>query len=88
MINEIFLILMEECAETIQAISKIQRFGLDNMNLNTNKTNRQHLTEEIGDLIAMVELLENSNIINSDEINNAKIKKFQKLKTWSNIKID
>ncbi len=36
-------ILQEECAEVIQAVSKISRFGLDNLKPGKPKTNREHL---------------------------------------------
>ena len=39
-------ILQEECAEVIQAVSKISRFGLDNLKPGKAKTNREHLEEE------------------------------------------
>ena len=41
--EEVMAILQEECAEVIQAISKINRFGMDNIKPGKPKTNRQHL---------------------------------------------
>ena len=41
--NEVMDILQEECAEVIQAVSKIRRFGIDNAKHNTGQTNREHL---------------------------------------------
>ena len=49
-IKETMDILQEECAEVIVAISKISRFGLDNVKPGKPLTNRQHLAEELGDL--------------------------------------
>jgi NTP pyrophosphatase (non-canonical NTP hydrolase) len=40
---EIMNILAEECAEVIQAISKCNRFGLDNAKPGKPLTNAQHL---------------------------------------------
>ena len=52
--TEILSIAQEECAEVIQAISKCFRFGLDNVKPGKPKTNREHLEEELGDLMAML----------------------------------
>ncbi len=43
--KEVMDILQEECAEVIQAVSKISRFGLDNYKPGKPKTNREHLEE-------------------------------------------
>jgi NTP pyrophosphatase (non-canonical NTP hydrolase) len=56
-------ILQEECAEVIQAVSKISRFGLDNLKPGKSKTNREHLEEELGDMMAMVEILQELDIV-------------------------
>ena len=78
-------ILSEECAEVIQAISKCHRFGLDNYKPGKPKTNREHLEEEIGDLLAMVEILRDMGVVDVSTIELAKKAKFEKLKKWSNI---
>lgn len=80
-------ILQEECAEVIQAISKINRFGIDNSKPGTTKSNKNHLEEEIGDLLAMIEILEQEKMIDGNEIDLAKKAKFEKLKKWSNLKL-
>lgn len=84
--NEILDILQEEAAEVIQAVSKVKRFGLDN-SYNGGPTNRAHLTEEIGDLLAMVQLLVDDGYIDSVEVIKAKLAKVEKLQKWSSIKI-
>lgn len=83
--NETLLILMEECAEVIQAISKCQRFGLNNIKPLTDKTNKDHLTEELGDLAAMIDILIDQGIVGSSGLDAAKIAKKEKLKKWSSI---
>jgi len=83
--HEIMSILQEECSEVIQAVSKINRFGIDNYKPGKPKTNREHLEEELGDLLAMVDLLEKDGIISKDKMENAKKAKFEKLKKWSSI---
>jgi NTP pyrophosphatase (non-canonical NTP hydrolase) len=87
-VNEILLIMQEECAEVTQAISKCFRFGLDNHKPGKPKTNREHLEEELGDLVAMITLLEMNGVISQFNIEKAKLAKFEKLKTWSNITIN
>jgi NTP pyrophosphatase (non-canonical NTP hydrolase) len=87
-INEILLIMQEECAEVTQAISKCFRFGLDNIKPGKPKTNREHLEEELGDLVAMITLLEMNGVISQHNIEKAKLAKFEKLKTWSNITLN
>lgn len=83
--REVMNILSEECAEVIQAISKCHRFGLDNYKPGKPKTNREHLEEEIGDLLAMVEILRDMGVVDVSTIELAKKAKFEKLKKWSNI---
>jgi len=84
-INEVMSILQEECAEVIQAVSKINRFGIENQKPGEIKTNRQHLEEELGDLAAMITLLEMNGVISQFNIEKAKLAKFEKLKKWSTI---
>jgi NTP pyrophosphatase (non-canonical NTP hydrolase) len=83
--KEVMDILQEECAEVIQAVSKISRFGLDNYKPGKPKTNRQHLEEELGDLMAMVHILQELDIVSWTNIEAAQEAKFEKLKKWSNI---
>jgi NTP pyrophosphatase (non-canonical NTP hydrolase) len=83
--KEILDITQEECAEVVVAVSKISRFGIDNLKPGKPKTNREHLEEEVGDLLAMVDLMIEHNIIDTDSINVARAAKKDKLKKWSNI---
>lgn len=78
-------ILSEECAEVIQAISKVHRFGLDNYKPGKPKTNREHLEEELGDLLAMIDILEDMEVVSWDNLEIAKQAKIEKLKKWSSI---
>lgn len=80
--------MQEECAEVTQAISKCFRFGLDNHKPSKPKTNKEHLEEELGDLVAMITLLEIHGVVSQYNIEKAKLAKFEKLKTWSNITIN
>lgn len=83
--NEILLITQEECAEVTQAISKCYRFGLDNYKPGKPKTNRQHLAEELGDLLAMVTLCHDFGIVDFYDVMVAKDAKLEKLRQWSSI---
>jgi len=83
--KEILLITQEECAEVTQAISKIFRFGLEATHPDRTETNREHFAEELGDLLAMTDLLLKYNIVPLDQVIKAKEAKREKLKKWSNI---
>jgi NTP pyrophosphatase (non-canonical NTP hydrolase) len=83
--KEILDITQEECAEVVVAVSKISRFGLDNYKPGKPLTNRQHLEEEVGDLLAMIDLMLEHSVISSDSVEIARIAKKEKLKKWSNI---
>jgi NTP pyrophosphatase (non-canonical NTP hydrolase) len=83
--NEILNILTEECAEVIQAISKVQRFGMDNTNPFSTETNREHLEQEIGDVLTMIDLLYVKGIISTENVLKAQERKISKLKLWSKI---
>ena len=84
-LHEVMNILSEECAEVVQAVSKCHRFGLDNFKPGKPLTNAQHLEGEIGDLLAMVDLLQSMGVVTEAGLNTAKIAKIEKLKKWSNI---
>ncbi len=86
--KEILIILQEECAEVIVEVSKIMRFGPDQCKPNSDLTNIQFLQKELGDLMAMIELITNEKIgVTTQGLKAAKLSKFEKLKSWSNIKI-
>jgi NTP pyrophosphatase (non-canonical NTP hydrolase) len=87
--REIILIMSEECAEVAKEVSKIMRFGPDQIKPGKEKTNIQVLEEELGDLLAMIELLVDKNIgVTNEGLDLAKKAKFEKLKKWSNIIIN
>ena len=83
--KEVMDILQEECAEVIQAVSKISRFGIDNFKPGKPKTNRDHLEEELGDMLAMIDIMLELGVISIDNLEVAKKAKIVKLKQWSNI---
>lgn len=76
--DEVLNLLQEECAEVIQAISKVRRFGAEN--------NMTDLCKEIGDMLYLVDLAK----IHVDGLNNFNYsdhrnQKFFKLKEFSTI---
>lgn len=83
--EEILTVLQEECAEVSQMVCKIHRFGIDQTHLKESRSNRERLTEEIGDLQAAIDLLKSHNIVNEHDVELAKNRKFKKLKKWSKI---
>lgn len=77
-------ILQEECGELITAVSKIRRFGLDN-SYKDGGTQREHLTQEVGDVMLLIEYLMSAGIFTRSELEEAKQRKYEKLKVWSKI---
>jgi NTP pyrophosphatase (non-canonical NTP hydrolase) len=81
--EEILLITQEECAEVTQAISKVFRFGMeDTFN---GISNREHLEEEVGDLLCMIDLLIDSGMLDETSVMAARSAKLNKLKKWTGI---
>jgi NTP pyrophosphatase (non-canonical NTP hydrolase) len=76
--QEILDILQEECAEVIQAVSKVRRFGLRN--------NIDELCKEITDVEYLIKLAKmNIYEMNSFNFGAAELAKYEKLKVYSNI---
>jgi len=81
---EMLNILQEECAEVIQAVSKIRRFGLKDKHGNK-KTNQEELIQELGDVVAMMKLLHDSGLFTEEDISDAAERKHKKLEKWSTV---
>jgi len=76
--TEILNILQEECAEVIQAVSKIRRFG--------EETNRFGFVQELADLQCMINLCYEFGIVGEEDAMDRLIEaKRDKLKIFSNI---
>jgi NTP pyrophosphatase (non-canonical NTP hydrolase) len=84
-VNEILDILQEECAEVIQAISKVRRFGMENVYIKEEGTQREHLVQELGDISLLIELLHAHQLFTQEELTAAQRRKSQKLTKWSTI---
>ena len=74
---EALLILQEEAGELTQAISKCFRFGKDSEW--NGVSNLQRLESEIGDVLAMIDILVERCYISDSNINQAKINKKEKV---------
>lgn len=75
--NERLTILSEECAELIQVVCKVQRFGL------SDPRTQDHLIQELGDVIAMVGIITQKLDIPEDVLYDAVCKKLEKLKKFT-----
>lgn len=83
--NEILDILQEECGEVVQVVSKCRRFGIDDVHGEDGESNRDRLTKEVGDLMCMIQLLQEAKIVDIAEVMFAAGKKRVKLKEWSKV---
>jgi len=81
--KEIFIITQEECAEVIQSISKIFRFGEEYTYDGT--SNMVRLEEEVGDLLCLIDIMIQQSILSHVTIDKARQAKREKLKLWSGI---
>ncbi len=78
--EELLVIFMEECAEASVEASKIIRFGQNDEEVGS-------LVKEVGDLVCMINLLEEYGILNRNQINQYALNKREKLKKWSNLNL-
>jgi len=82
--EHLLTILQEECAEVIQCVSKIKRFGLENYQPATGKRNIDILRDELNDILAMIYMLEEDGVSLKPHVPDAnKIKqKKEKVETY------
>ena len=79
-VKETLTILSEECAEVIQASSKLIRFGP------YDEEHIKELEQELADLMARIIILEYYGYIKMENIQNGVLPKLEKLKKYSKIK--
>ena len=84
-IKEVLGILQEECAEVIVEVSKCNRFGMDSNHYKTGIQHSKMLEMDIGDVLAMIDILVTQGVLDRDELDIAIQNKKEKLKLWSNI---
>ena len=78
-------ILQEECAEVIVEVSKCNRFGLESIHYKTGLRHSKMLELEVGDMLALVDILVEQGILDLAELEIAKANKKRKLEQWSTI---
>jgi NTP pyrophosphatase (non-canonical NTP hydrolase) len=78
-------ILQEECAEVIVEVSKCRRFGLDSVHYKTGLVHSKMLEAELGDVLAMVDILLDQGVLSRSGLDQAIAAKKEKLKQWSKI---
>ena len=84
--KEALLILQEECSEVVQAASKVFRFGTDSRwPHEESPTTLEELETEIGQVLAMIDVLTEQCLLSDSAINGARQYKKEKLKIWSRI---
>lgn len=76
-LDELLVITMEECSELIQVASKAIRCGTYYDN--------DKLTEEVGDVLTMIDLLHEYDLVSWNDLDERKKVKLEKLKKWSNL---
>lgn len=62
-LEHLLTILLEECAEVSKEVTKSLRFGLDDHEPGKKTTNREKLLDEVNDLFAMIEMLQNEKVL-------------------------
>lgn len=82
-VEDLLGILTEEAAEVIVAASKIHRFGLESKHPLRSATNREELTEELGDFLCCIDLLCKKRVVSRYEIELAAKRKLKKLEQYS-----
>jgi NTP pyrophosphatase (non-canonical NTP hydrolase) len=82
--REILVITQEECAEVIQEISKIFRFGFNELHKD-GMLHQEKLETEVGDLLCMISLMTQHGLVRSNMVTQAIENKQIKLKQWSKI---
>lgn len=87
--SELLNLLLEESSEVIQAVSKTFRFGWDSCHPDKpNFSNKEHLEEEVGDLLCIIKLMVSKGIIDFDNVERCAHYKLDKLRKFSTVKVD
>mgnify|MGYP003127081723 FL=1 len=76
-LDELLVILMEECGELIQAASKA--IG------GAEYYDNDRLTDEVGDVLTMIDLLHEYDLVSWNDLDERKKVKLERLRKWSNL---
>ncbi len=82
-INELMIITMEECGELTQACSKVLRTMSQEGDVRADALDK--LIQEVGDVMCMIELMEDHGLMKRTEILAGVDAKRAKLRRWSNL---
>lgn len=85
--EHLFQCLQEECNETAQQASKVNRFGLTNIQPASGKFNLELLIVELTDIYAILELLEEDGVPILAHINGRDMVDAKKKKVLDHIKL-
>jgi NTP pyrophosphatase (non-canonical NTP hydrolase) len=75
-------LLSEECAEVIQCVTKIIRFGYDSHKPSTGVGNKDHLELELGDLTAIIDIMIDSKDISAETLKQANLNKLIRINKY------
>lgn len=81
--DELMIITMEECAELTQACSKVLRTMTEEGDIRADAL--ESLIQEVGDVMCMIELLEDHGLMKRSEVLAGVDAKRAKLRRWSNL---
>jgi NTP pyrophosphatase (non-canonical NTP hydrolase) len=85
-VREALIITQEECAEVIQAVSKVMRFGFDSCYpTKDSASTKECLDMELGQLLCMIGILVDQGVVDESAMMEAMEAKKIKLETWSDI---
>lgn len=76
--RELLVIAMEECNEVAIECSKILRFGFS-------KEKEKNLNGEVGDLMCMLQLMQEQGFLDVDKVDVAAEDKRKRLRKWSSL---
>lgn len=77
--QQLYAVTAEECGELCQVMMKFMRFGDDA------QIGRQAIVEEAGDLLCMLQLLEQHGLVSWSELEERAAVKREKLKVYSDL---
>ena len=82
-INELMIITMEECGELTQACSKVLRTMTKEGDIRADALEK--LIQEVGDVMCMIELMEDHGLMKRSEVLAGVDAKREKLRRWSEL---
>lgn len=86
--REVLEIVQEECAEVIVAVSKILRFGKDDVNPSTGVSNTREFGLEIGDLEAILGVALVLRLFRNPDVMDGRARKYERLNQFMQTKAE